>query len=212
MQPTDSQKFPIGPWPGQTSFIADELCTRIQQLRDLPGQYRQLTESLTDHELARTYRPGSWTIGQLVHHVADTHQWHSFRIKHALTMPDTQVGMFSDVNHWAQQPDSLNLPVTPSLAILDGIHERLAYLYEYLSETDLQRAYYHPFRQMNILLAQAIDLVVWHGQANIIWLISTSRWNSRLTGSRFKIRYRSVVVPSSGRCVPEAIENGFLRD
>ncbi|MBO0948712.1 YfiT family bacillithiol transferase [Fibrella forsythiae] len=167
MQPDESRQFPIGRWSGQTDFTADEIRVRIQQLRDLPGQYRQLTESLSDDELARTYRPGSWTVRQLVHHVADTHQWHYFRIKHALTLPEIAPGMFSDVNNWAKQPDGHDLPVAASLAILEGLHERLAYLYEHLPEADLQRAYYHPFRQLNVSLAQAIDMVVWHAQHHL---------------------------------------------
>ena len=162
-----SVQFPIGPWPGQTTFTADEIKDRIRQLRELPGDYRTLTESLADSDLQRIYRPDSWTIRQLVHHMADTHQWHYFRIKHALTMPDVATGILSTVNNWATQPDGQNLPVGPSLAILSGVHERLAYLYEHLPEADLQRAYYHPFRQLNVSLAQAIDMVGWHGQHHL---------------------------------------------
>jgi len=167
MQPDESRQFPIGRWSGQTDFTADELRTRIQQLRELPGQYRALTESIAEEALQRTYRPGSWTVRQLVHHVADTHQWHYFRIKHALTIPEVVPGMFSNVNNWAHQPDGAELPVAASLAILEGVHERLAYLYEHLPAADLQRAYYHPFRQLNVSLAQAIDMVVWHAQHHL---------------------------------------------
>ncbi|HEX9959110.1 MAG TPA: putative metal-dependent hydrolase [Fibrella sp.] len=167
MHPDDSRQFPIGRWSGQTDFTADELRTRIQQLRELPNLYRQLTESLSAEELTRQYRPGSWTVRQLVHHVADTHQWHYYRIKHALTVPEVVPGVFSDVNKWAQQPDGGELPVAPSLAILQGLHERLAYFYEHLPESDLQKAYYHPFRQINVSLAQAIDMVVWHAQHHL---------------------------------------------
>lgn len=163
----DSLQFPIGRWAGQSDFAADEISTRIQQLRELPGQYRALTETLSEEDLQRTYRPGSWTIRQLVHHVADTHQWHYFRIKHALTTPEVAPGMFSDVNNWAGQPDGHDLPVASSLAILEGLHERLAFLFEHLTEADLQRAYYHPFRQINVSLAQAIDMVVWHAQHHL---------------------------------------------
>lgn len=167
MQPDNPRQFPIGRWSGQTNFTANELHTRIQQLRELPRQYRQLTESLSDEALQRTYRPGSWNVRQLVHHVADTHQWHYFRIKHALTTPEIMPGTLSDVNNWAQQPDGLALPVAPSLSLLEGLHDRLAYFYEHVSEADLQRAYYHPFRQINVSLAQAIDMVVWHAQHHL---------------------------------------------
>ncbi|MBO0935238.1 putative metal-dependent hydrolase [Fibrella sp. HMF5335] len=167
MQADDARQFPIGRWAGQAHFSAAEITDRIAQLRELPRQYRSLTESLSDDELSRVYRPGSWTIRQLVHHVADTHGWHYYRIKHALTLPETAPGILSTVNDWAAQPDGHDAPVAPSLAIIDGLHERLAYLYEHLTETDLQKAYYHPFRQIDVSLAQAIDMVVWHGQHHL---------------------------------------------
>ena len=167
MQADDLRQFPIGRWSGRTHLTADELRARIEHLRELPAHYRELTASLSEEALQRTYRPGSWTIRQVVHHMADTHQWHYFRIKHALTTPDIAPGILSSVTDWAQQSDGLNMALTPSLAILEGVHDRLAYLYENLPETDLQRAYYHPFRQMNVSLAQAIDMVVWHAQHHL---------------------------------------------
>ena len=167
MQPDDLRQFPIGRWGNQIDFTPDELRSRIEQLRELPAQYRELTAPLSEEALQRTYRPRSWTIRQLVHHMADTHQWHYFRIKHTLTMPDVAPGILSNVTDWAYQPDGQNMAVAPSLAILEGVHERLAYLYKHLSEADLQRAYYHPFRQMNVSLAQAIDMVVWHAEHHL---------------------------------------------
>lgn len=164
---SDPRQFPIGPWSGQTGFSPAYRTERIALLRDLPRQYRQLTESLDDDVLQRTYRPGSWTVRQVVHHVADTHQWHYFRIKHALTRPDSVPGIMSTVTDWAQQPDGHDAPLGPSLALLDGLHERLAYLFERLPEPDWQRAYYHPFRQLNVSLASALDMVVWHGQHHL---------------------------------------------
>ena len=167
MLPDESRQFPIGRWSGQLTFTPDEVQERARQLLELPAMYRALTESLSDEALQRTYRPGSWTVRQLVHHVADTHQWHYFRIKHALTVSETQPGIFSDVTGWAGQPDGRALPVTASLAIMEGLHQRLAYLYEHLSAADLEKAYYHPFRQINVTLAQAIDMVAWHARHHL---------------------------------------------
>ncbi len=158
----DPRQFPIGPWTAPETFTFAEKETLLAQLRHLPNEYRALTANLTDADLARTYRPGSWTIRQLVHHVADTHQWHYFRIKHALTLPDTQPGILSTMNHWANQPDGHDAPIEASLAILTGLHHRLAYLLERLPDADWQRAYYHSFRQINVPLPQALDMVVWH--------------------------------------------------
>ncbi len=167
MQPDESRQFPIGRWQCPDHLTAAELADRITQLRELPRQYRALTESLDDDALARLYRPGSWTIRQLVNHVADTHQWHYFRIKHALTIPETVTGIASSMNDWAVLPDGQNSPVGPSMAILEGVHDRLAYLFDHLTEADLQKAYFHQGRQLTVTLPQAIDMVVWHGQHHL---------------------------------------------
>ena len=58
-----------------------------------------------EEDLKKTYREGSWTIRQLVHHVADTHQWHFIRIKQALT-EENAVGIVFNVNALAA-PTSL---------------------------------------------------------------------------------------------------------
>jgi hypothetical protein len=164
---TDPRQFPIGLWSGRTEFSADEVYQRIKLLRELPRQFRQLTEHLSDTELQRTYREGSWTIRQLVHHMADTHQWHYFRLKHALTQPEPVPGILSPVNLWANQPDGHDAPVGPSLGILEGVHDRLAYLFVNLTETDWERAYYHPFRQINVAFPAALDMIIWHAQHHL---------------------------------------------
>ena len=76
--PVDGWQYPIGLWDGRDTYTPDERHDFIDQLRHLPTQYRQRTESLTDENLTRQYRPGGWTVRQLVHHVADTHHWHFF--------------------------------------------------------------------------------------------------------------------------------------
>lgn len=160
-------QYPIGPWDGRDTYTPDERQMLVALLRNLPDQYRQLTESLPDDALANQYRPGSWTIRQLVHHVADTHHWHLFRVKQALAESEKTTGIFGSVNAWANSPDATHAPVAPSLLMLDGIHQRWAYLCDTLTDADWERVYYHPIRQRDLNLMQALAIAVWHGQHHL---------------------------------------------
>jgi hypothetical protein len=164
---TDARQYPIGPWDNRDTYTSDERTGLIGELRRLPALYRQTTQSLTDEQLARVYRPGSWTVRQLVHHVADTQHWHFFRVKQALAEAEKTIGIFGNVNAWAATPDVQQAPVDSSLLLIEGIHQRWAFLCETLSEADWKRVYYHPFRQRDLTLEQALAIGVWHGRHHL---------------------------------------------
>ncbi|MBC3788953.1 YfiT family bacillithiol transferase [Spirosoma utsteinense] len=164
---TDARQYPIGLWAGQDTYTPGERYTLINQLRALPALYRQATESLTDEPLARSYRPGSWTVRQLVHHIADTHHWHFFRVKQTLAETEKTVGVFGNVNAWAAMAEYQTAPVHGSLLILEGIHQRWAHLCETLDEADWKRVYYHPVRQRDLSLEQALSIGVWHARHHL---------------------------------------------
>jgi len=165
--PTDSRQYPVGLWDGRDTYTPNERRALIDQLRALPAHYRRETGSLSDEELTRQYRPGSWTVRQLVHHVADTHHWHLFRVKQALAEAEKTTGLFASVNAWATLPDSQTAPVDSSLMMLEGTHQRWAFLCDTLSETDWMRVYYHPGRQRDLSLVQALAVGVWHARHHL---------------------------------------------
>ncbi|WP_080238886.1 YfiT family bacillithiol transferase [Spirosoma rigui] len=163
----DARQYPIGSWDNRDTYSSDERAELIAELRNLPTLYRQATEALTDEQLARCYRPGSWTVRQLVHHIADTQHWHFYRVKQTLSEPEKTIGIFGNVNAWAAMPEARQAPVNPSLLLIDGIHQRWAFLCETLSEADWKRVYYHPFRQRDLTLEQALAIGVWHGRHHL---------------------------------------------
>lgn len=165
--PVNALQYPVGPWDGQDTYTPDERHVLVDQLRAIPNLYRQATESLTDEQLTRHYRPGSWTVRQLVHHVADTHHWHFFRVKQALAEIEKTVGLFGNVNAWSDMAETRTAPVDYSLLILEGVHQRWAHLCETLSEADWKRVYYHPVRQRDLSLEQALAIAVWHARHHL---------------------------------------------
>src|ERR1700693_1523036 len=64
----------------------------------------------------RPYRPGGWTLRKLVHHVADSHQQASGRLRMALTEDWPTIKPY-DQTAWADLDDASKAPVELSLAI-----------------------------------------------------------------------------------------------
>ena len=154
-------QYPIGKWVAKNHYSSEEIQQNIAELLAYSLKYKELTQHLSEEDLAKTYREGSWTVRQIVHHVADTHLWHFIRIKQALTEENPH-GVFGNVNALSALPDSSKAPIEDSLQMIESTHKRYAYVCLNISESDYNRTYYHPFRQINVTLPQAIDMTVWH--------------------------------------------------
>ncbi len=81
----ESLKFPIGRFelPGK---ITPELMEAYQAtIQHFPDLLEAKLKQLNSIQLNETYREGSWTIRQLVHHLADSHMNAFIRFKLSLT-------------------------------------------------------------------------------------------------------------------------------
>lgn len=158
----EDRKFPIGPFVSQPGYSPTELHQLLTILDASPAAYRQAVENRSAAELSKTYRPGSWTVQQLVHHVADIQMLHFLRLKKALTEPDYETVTLIDMNAWAATPDALAAPVDDSLLLFEGVQRRYVWLARSLDETQLGIRYFHPLRQVTFTQAQALALSAWH--------------------------------------------------
>ena len=81
---TTDLSYPIGKFAGER--IGPNNRRRILlEISELPARLRDAIEGLTDRQLDTVYRPGGWTVRQVVHHVADSHLHSYLRTKFALT-------------------------------------------------------------------------------------------------------------------------------
>ncbi len=154
-------QYPVGRFAPKNDYSATEITQLISLLETSPESYRQLLANRPAADLTNTYREGSWTVRQLVHHVADIHLLNFLRMKKALT-EETYVATIIDMNRWAVTPDSSAAPIEDSLLMLEGINRRLVYLLRSLDEPALQRTFYHPVRQIHLSLKQFIYMATWH--------------------------------------------------
>lgn len=158
-------RFPVGEFHYADHYTAEETRSHIADIAALPVELNDIAGDLNDEELDRTYRTESWTIRQIIHHIADSHVNAYIRVKSALT-EDVPIIRPYDQDAWATLPDS-NVPVAYSLAIIEGIHTRLAVLLASLDETQLALRFYHPENKRLITLAQTCAAYSWHGKHHI---------------------------------------------
>jgi uncharacterized damage-inducible protein DinB len=162
----DQRRFPIGPWQERPEYSLDSIKQISKRIQQLPSEYAKQTANLSDEDLLKHYREGSFTVRQLVHHVADMHILHYARIKNALLAPG-QTGWMVDMNGWANTEEAQTAPIDSSLNMLEGTHQRIAFLAQTLSPEQLAITYHHPFRQRDLTLAQALHIVMWHAEHHL---------------------------------------------
>ena len=110
-------RYPVGRWAAPDD--APETARRhIDAIAEAPARLRAAVAGLSDAQLDTPYRPGGWTVRQVVHHVADSHMQAYARVKLALTA-DAPVITPYDEGRWAELPD-VGLPVASSLDLLDA--------------------------------------------------------------------------------------------
>ena len=158
---TSDLSYPIGKSSGE-SVTPSNRRKILLEISELPGHLHDAVEGLTNSQLDTPYRPGGWTVRQVVHHLADSHLHTYIRTRFALTLPEPTI-MAYDENSWAQLKDARSGPIEPSLLMLDGLHARWVQLLESLSESDWSRKFVHPERGQ-LTLATNIPVYAWHGK------------------------------------------------
>jgi hypothetical protein len=139
-----------------------ELTSRIERT---PDRLREAVAGLNAEQLDTPYRPGGWTVRQLVHHVPDSHLNAYTRFKLALTEDEPLIKTY-DEGRWAELPDSRSVPVEVSLALLESLHRRWVALLRALPAADFQKTLKHPeWGQMT--LDQVLGLYAWHGDHHV---------------------------------------------
>ncbi|MEC5423249.1 putative metal-dependent hydrolase [Virgibacillus sp. C22-A2] len=157
-------RYPIGKLQVPEKVTLENIQEWLKQIETYTIRLRETVDSLSDQELSKTYRDGSWTVHQLVHHIADSQLIMFQRLKLALTDENPTVPVF-DQDKWAVQPDT-KLPIESSIKILEGINERIVSLGNSLTEEQLDRIFTH---QINgkITAATKIAKLAWHEEHHL---------------------------------------------
>lgn len=152
----------------------------IQTLADAPRNLRAAVKGFSDKQLDTPYRPGGWTVRQVVHHMADSHMHAYARTKFALTEDKPTIKPYEE-GDWAKLPDS-EAPIEISLQILEGLHDRWVRIWKSVSKSDMKaRGFMHPQHKKFVQLDQALAMYAWHARhhtAHITRLAEREGWRS----------------------------------
>ncbi len=115
----------------------------IAEFREGPTLLRRAVQGLTKKQLASPYRPGGWTLAQVVHHIAESDANAYPRLKYALTEPSPPTVMVAPQELWAELPDARSVEIAGSLAMFEAIRLRWAEAWDCLYESDFLRQWRH---------------------------------------------------------------------
>jgi len=169
----DDLRYPIGRFEGVTPTTSELRGAALDAIAGLPARMRATVMDLTERQLDTAYRPGGWTVRQVVHHVADSHMNALIRAKLALTERDPVIKPY-DENAWATLPD-MRLPVSVSLGLLDGIHARWAALYVAMTADQFNRSFVHPELGERMTLDWHLQLYAWHSRHHVAHITQLRR-------------------------------------
>lgn len=169
---TDEQlRYPIGKFIPPELYTTEDLNRWINDIKELPEKLRQAIMNLNETQLNTHYRPGGWTLKQVVHHLADSHMNSIIRFKWALTEDKPTIKAYQQTD-WAMLAD-YNLPIEPSLKMLEGIHQRLVALFESFTEEQWNKYFIHPETGANITLKRNLALYSWHSRHHLAHITET---------------------------------------
>ena len=158
-------RFPAGPFRMEDEVTIDECRRLVEEIAAAPARLRGAVAGLTPGQLDTPYRPGGWTVRQVVHHVPDSHLNSYVRFKLALTEDGPTIKPYDEAR-WAELPDSRETPLEVSLGLLDALHGRWVTLLRALSPADLERTFRHP--EMGVVpLRKNVALYAWHGRHHV---------------------------------------------
>ena len=159
-------KYPEGRLSSQPNPSPQQVEAWIRELEELPQRMRAAVAGLTDEQLDTPYRPGGWTIRQVVHHVPDSHMNAYIRTHWALTEDRPAIKPY-DQDAWSALPYSKNAPIDTSLDLLEATHKRWTTVLRSLTPEQWQREYFHPEDQQYFTLHHLLQVYAWHSRHHL---------------------------------------------
>jgi hypothetical protein len=161
----EDMQYPVGKFVAPAACTAADRATWIDQIEAAPARLREAVAGLDERQLETAYRPGGWTVRQVVHHVPDSHLNSYTRVRLALTEDEPTIRPYLE-DRWAELSDAKAAPLEVSLALLEALHRRWVLLLRSLTDHDWKRTFRHP--DLGVLsLERNLALYAWHGRHHV---------------------------------------------
>jgi hypothetical protein len=170
-------RFPIGECVFEENYSEAAMKQMLLDLETFPERLEMVVQHLSEQQLQTPYRPGGWTINQVIHHCADSHMNMLIRLKLTLSEENPTIKPYLEAD-WAEMAD-YDLPFNIALTILHPVHRKINQILRALNPEQLNRTYFHPQYQKSFRVYDLICLYAWHGNhhlAHITSLIKRQSW------------------------------------
>jgi hypothetical protein len=168
--PVTTLAYPIGRFQAPDTIDASARDAFVAQIELAPALLRNAIEGLDERQLDTPYRPGGWSVRQVVHHLPDSHLNAYVRFKLALTEDKPTIRPY-DQARWAELPEAMAGPIRLSLDLLSNLHARWVACIRALSPASFDRTFRHP-EQGVMSLNQQLALHAWHGRHHVAHITS----------------------------------------
>ena len=158
-------RFPVGKFHYDGPPTEEQKKKFLDEIALTPVNLRSAVKGLTEQQLDTPYRPGGWTVRQVVHHVPDSHLNSYIRFKLALTEDEPIIKTYEEAR-WAELPDTKATPIEVSLTLLESLHDRWMRLLRSLSPEDWKKTFRHPALGP-MTLEKTLALYAWHGRHHV---------------------------------------------
>ena len=167
----EALKYPIGPCSYPATATAEERRIWIVDIAETPAKLRAAVTGLSAAQLDTPYRPGGWTVRQVVHHLPDSHVNAYVRFKLALTEDEPTIKPY-DEKQWAGMPDSLTGPIEMSLDLAESLHRRWSLVLNNMTGADFEKSIRHP--EIGVLkLKSVLAGYGWHSRHHVAQIVAT---------------------------------------
>jgi uncharacterized damage-inducible protein DinB len=153
-------RYPIGELESGVAVRAEDRPVLIAELAEAPQKLRAAVAGLSEIELDMLYRPGGWSLRQVVHHLADGHANWYIRTKLALTETNPAIKPFDEAR-WSELAEACTGTIEPSLAMFESLSTRWVRLLESLDDEEWARTFEHPERG-TLDVDEILRNMAWH--------------------------------------------------
>jgi len=163
-------RYPTGKFSYAGPLTDKQKQDALDGIARTPANLRAAANGLTGAQLDTPYRPGGWTVRQVVHHLPDSHLNAYVRFKLALTEDQPTIKTYAE-DRWAELADTKATPVEVSLTLLDSLHDRWVRLLRSLTAENWKRTFRHP--ELGVMtLEKTLALYAWHGRHHVTHITS----------------------------------------
>jgi uncharacterized damage-inducible protein DinB len=176
----DDIRYPVGRFNFSDPFRSEDRPLLLAQLAEAPSKLRAAVAELSDVQLDTRYRPGGWTVRQVVHHLADAQLNWYIRPKLAVTEDLPATKPYAE-QLWAELADARSGPIEPSLRIFEGVTARWCRFLDSLAPAEWFRKFTNP-EWGTLTVEDTLRSMAWHARhhtAHITELRKREGWQQK---------------------------------